>query len=435
MLAFFKMLKEPLWGLALVIFVTPLEPFFKNLAGFTIGRTLGTIAIMVWFIYLVSNQVASKKLNHSSLLRKQFFFLIPVLLSAMVWYLQPDGDRAVNSAFTFLLLGIMALMLENLVISKNDLILISLALSIAGVLACMPAIMYFLGIDVYTPLGADPPTEETEETLRATTLGGNPNSLGILARNGIFACVLLLTLVRKNVAKLSVWLMLLICFTGIVLSGSRTNFYGTLIMFLVLILLGFSQYVFKKSRIAFIIIGFALIGYAGFQLVPNPVQKRLFMGSGDKHIEERTANRVEFTQRQQLQAVGFFMEHPVMGVGLNRTYYESGYDLGAHDTISMLVGETGLLGTVGFLILFFWAIKKLLKARRKTHNVDGKIRISLMVGLLISMLIMGVLGGFIVPYDRTFWMTLALIYPVSNLAYQEDLALFTNKRYVKYMLR
>lgn len=413
--ALYKMLYKPLLGVALVIVVTPLEPIFINVVGFAIGRYLGTVTILFWIIYLAKNDAAILKLNHSTLLRKQLYFLIPVLISASSWYLEPDGQRAINGAFTFVLLGLMALMVENLTMTKKDVVLISIALLIAGVLASIPANLYFLGYDLYTPLGVVAPTEETEETLRATTLGGNPNSLGILTRNGIFASVFLITYVRKFFFKTTVWIMLLICFSGIVLSGSRTNFYGAIFMILFLLLFGFSKFIFRRKQIFLMIGGFVIIGYAGFLLVPELVQKRLFMGSDDKHITERSENRIEFTQMQQKQSIEFLRKNPLLGIGLDRTYYETGHDLGAHDTVSVLVGETGLLGTIGFIYLFLWALYRLKKIRDYSSSVDSKIRFTLLIGLLVSMLIMGIFGGFIIPYDRTFWMTLAFIYPISEI--------------------
>ena len=220
----YRMMKNPIWGIVMVFLVNPLEPFFPDLGVFTVGRIVGLLATLLWFIYLGRNREAKSRLNNSVLLKNQLFFIVPVMLSSLVWMFETDGDRAITSAFTFVLLGLLALMLENIVRTEKDLKLVTTAMTFASVFACIPALLYYLGVDVYTPFGADAPTDSTAETLRATTLGGNPNSLGIVARNGVFASILMITSIKNRKNRVYVWLFLLVCFAGMVLSGSRTNF-------------------------------------------------------------------------------------------------------------------------------------------------------------------------------------------------------------------
>ena len=53
---------------------------------------------------------------------------------------------------------------------------------------------------------------------------------------------------------------------------------------------------------------------------------------------------------------------------------------------------------------------------RASNNENLKIRGSALLGMLLAMVVMGTLGGLIIPYDRTFWMTLGLILPVAHIA-------------------
>lgn len=408
----YKMVQNPLWGIALVFLVNPFEEFFPNLGSFTVGRILGLFTMLIWIIYLSSHRKLAQKLAASKLLKHLLIFLIPVFMSGVVWSFETDGVLAISSAFTFVLLGILALMLENIIETKSQLRTVAFAMAIASSFASIPAILYFVGIDLYTPIGADAPTDLTEETLRASTLGGNPNSLGIVARNGIFAAILLITLVKGKILRLSVWSMLLVCFAGMLLSGSRTNFYGTLILLTFIFGFGTFRYMKRKGQVIALAVGVLIVGYISFQLVPEPVKTRLLLGRGDERIAARTNERYEFTQGQQIESIEFLKSYPLFGVGLNRTYYESGYIFGAHDTVSAIVGETGILGTLGFLILLIWTFRTLLKALRKSRDMNSRIQISQLMGMMAAMIVMGVFGGLIMPYDRTFWMTLGLIYPI-----------------------
>ena len=416
----YKMFQNPIWGIVLVFLVNPFEPFFPNLGGLTIGRILGLLTMVIWVIYLGKNQMASKRLNSSALLKNELYFLMPVLLSGLIWVFETDGDRALASSMTFVLLGILALMLENVVNSESRLRLVSLAMALSGAVACIPAILYFVGLDIYTPLGADAPTDLSEETLRATTLGGNPNSLGIVARNGIFAGILLMSFVKGRANRTWVWTVLMICFAGMILSGSRTNFYGTIIIVLVILSIGLYRFIKRRGRLIMILFGFMIIGFTAFQLAPEPVRARLLLGRGDERIAERTNKRYDFTRGQQEQSVQFLKRYPLFGVGLNRTYYESGYELGAHDTISALLGETGLLGTLGFLVLLIWSFRLLWQTLKRARDLESRLRISLLLGMLIAMLVMGAFGGLIIPYDRSFWMTIGLIYPITQITMRSN---------------
>ena len=93
--------------------------------------------------------------------------------------------------------------------------------------------------------------------------------------------------------------------------------------------LGYYQVVRRRKRFVYVVMAFIGIAFIAFQLAPEPVRARLLMGRGDEYIAERTSKRFDFTRNQQFQAVEFVKDYPLFGVGLNRTYHESGFELGA----------------------------------------------------------------------------------------------------------
>lgn len=411
----FKMVNNPVWGLMLIYIVNPFEAFFPSVAGFTMGRIVGLLTTLIWFFHLSRNKEAYRRLRNSRLLKNQLPFHLAGLAGGLAWIAEPDGVNALAGAFTFLILGLLALMVENLITDRAKLRLVASGMAVAGFMACIPAFLYVFGIDLYSVFGAEAPSDLSEETMRATSIGGSPNALGIIARNGIFAAVLAISLLESKLMKTLFWAIIFVCFAGIVLAGSRTNFYGTLIIFMVMGYFGMSRFLKNTSRVLTALIATLVVGIVAFGLVPEPVKQRLLFGGGDDRIAERTNSRVSFTQYQQQQSIDFVVDHPLVGVGINRTHRESGWVAGAHDTISVVLGEMGILGVTSFLWLILWSIWHSYQLTRRAKDLTSKTQLSLLLGSLLSMVVMGVAGGFIIPYDRAFWMVLGLMVPVAYI--------------------
>lgn len=416
----FKMVNNPVWGLMLIYIVNPFEAFFPSVAGFTMGRIVGLLTTLIWFFHLSRNKEAYRRLRNSRLLRNQLPFHLAGLAGGLAWITEPDGVNALAGAFTFLILGLLALMVENLITDKAKLRLVASGMAVAGFMACIPAFLYVFGIDLYSVFGAEAPSDLSEETMRATSIGGSPNALGIIARNGIFAAILAISLLESKLIKALFWGIIFVCFAGIVLAGTRTNFYGTIIIFMVMGYFGLSRFLKNTSRVITALVATLVVGILAFGLVPEPVKQRLLFGGGDDRIAERTNSRVSFTQYQQQQSVDFIVDHPLVGVGLDRTYRESGWVAGAHDTISVVLGEMGLVGTSAFVWLMLWSIWRSYQLTRRATNLSAKTQLSLLLGSLLSMVVMGVAGGFIIPYDRAFWMVLGLMVPLAYILPYED---------------
>ncbi len=411
-----KMIMNPIWGVALVFFVNPIGPLLPDLGGLTIGRIVGILTMLIWLGHLVVNKRRFQKLARSRLLRNVWPFLAAIFMSALYWYPVNSGELALAGAFTFLLMGVLALMTENLIQEKKDIRILAFAMAIASCIACIPAFFFTFGIDLYTFFGAEAPTDLTAESARASTIGGNPNSLGIVARNGVFAGILLFISRSEKQNNLLTWVFLSVCLVGLVLSGSRTNFYGVAIVLFFLAFFGFRKLKagFRK-KLVLLSLGFMVLSIGAFQFVPDQVKARLFMGKGgDEYIAERASSRLDYTQNQQIQAIGFLDDYPLFGVGLNRTREESG-GLGAHDTVSVIVGETGLLGFFTFTWLIVWGLLRSYKCIHLVLEPNIKLGLSLLFGMLVSFLVMGTGGGLIMPDDRTFWVVLGLIYPLWDL--------------------
>lgn len=401
-------IKNPILGLVLVLIITPFEPFLPEIGQLTFGRILGALAVVVWMLHLGKN-LPAVLLNKSSLNNRIYLFLFAGFLGSVYWLGYVDGIDPIITIITFALLGIFAIMVHDLVKTEKELKFIFIAMMIAGVASCIPAFLYAFGVDIYTPLGAEAPITDTEETLRASNIGGNPNSLGIRARNGVFGCLILFTIFRRKIDTLFLLSMMFILFTGLALSGSRTNFYGALIH---VGLAGFFMFPTIIKGRSILLLGVAVLlalGFLGFTYVPDPIKNRLLLGGDDERIASRAEHRLNFTEEQQDQAMDFLYEHPVFGVGLKRTDSNVSTAYGAHDTFSVIVGEMGLLGIITFLSILFWAMKSSVIAFLISKDWTYKLRMVFLFTMLLTMLIMGYKGGYVILYDRSFWIVLGLI--------------------------
>ena len=397
--------------LCLISLVNPFEFLVGNLLGVTLGRIFGVFALLLWLVYLQTNSLQSYLFVKSKIRTYVFFFAGAAVISSATWIFEENGFNALTRAITFLLLGLLALMVENTLLTKKNLIYFLGAMLIAGSIASIPSFLFNLGYDIYSFFGEDAPQDLTIETLRASNLGGNPNSLGIQARNGLFAGLLLLTFISKNKNILYTSILTLICFSGIFLSGSRTNFFGVVIMLLVASLFVVGN--MKRLKFVKLILFTFLSLYVIFLFTPVAIRGRIFaLNSPDnEELYQRASQRLSFVKNQQNQAFEFWNDYPVFGVGLGRTNIVSSEYSGAHDTVSCVVGELGLIGTLTFLLLIAGALHYILKDISRFSDRE-RIRLAILFGSLVAMLVMGVRGGLIMPYDRAFWITIGLIGPL-----------------------
>lgn len=415
---FIRMIKSPILAISFVFAALPLEPFFPGFGGLNLGRTAGIIALLAWFIKLIQDQNYRSPLKDSKLVNIFLIFGFGVLFSSGFWLLSPGGMTALSSAITVILLIIFAFMIQSSVRTKKDIELICLSLGVASAIACIPAFLFANGIDVYSMFGGEPPSDLSEESMRASNIGGNANELGIMARNGFFAGLLYFNLNGKKIPKLLILSVMMVCLAGLFLSGSRTNFYGTIVL-----LLSIGGIYIWKGRIklkqvlipTFLMIGLLIFGWG---LVPDQVKDRLLLGQNDSTIAERADSRADFTKSQRENAIEYFGDYPFTGVGLNRTNQVTGH-LGAHDSFSVLIGETGLFGSIPFTILIFISITILVRHLR-VPSIKNIFPSALLIGSICSLLVMGMAGGLIILYDRTFYLTLGLIIPICYYHMGED---------------
>lgn len=411
----YRVLKDPLWGILLVLVLRPIEPLL-GLESVQVGRLMGLLTFLIWFIYLSNMKGAFKRLRNSELLKYMIPLFLFLFLGTLSWVSSDGGDLALDGFLNIFLLGLLALMLENVVTSKSRLSILLFVFSLSGAIASLPAAAFMVGFDLYSVLGLEAPTASDDEIelIRAGTVGGGANTLGNLARTGVWTSLILLLIDRRQWVFIVSFLV--VSMLGLMLSASRTNFYGILIA--LIIFLGFIVF-YARINLARVTVAFGVfivMGYFVYSIAPKGTQNRLVNTEGSEYADERLNSRNDFRKNQQDEALELFIRYPLTGSGLYRSRIELNKSLAFHDTFSVVVGETGLFGMITSVLLLLGALYRIYQELRSRKNsVKVKIYFSAFFAVLVSLNVMGFFGGLIFLFDRSFWIFLGVTYAALNL--------------------
>ncbi len=391
--------RYPFYGLIFMILVNSVEGLFPLTKGLTIGRFVGIFACIGWVNYLQKNGGIMFRLGKSKLIRSLWAFPMFCLFGVIF------GKKPFDNVFfflTILLLAIMAIMIESLVDNKRKLYLLLLAIAMSSVLISILPFADYFNIDLYSPLGVE--HGFGTEGVRAKGLTNSSNSLGLDAAMGLFCVLAIINLKHRMLGNISLLVIALILIGGLLLSGSRTN----LIIFIVFLFVfgGFRFAGPKRGFYSSLVKGGCLIaiGFLAYKRIPEELQDRfIFFG---KNVQASTLDRAQFADDQRKNALYVFSRHPIFGVGLNGFRVNSH---GAHDTVSGLLAETGLLGIFSFIWLVFSCLKKLYRSSIKCKKADLKLyyySITLMASFIA--ILVGGWGGYTVYYNRWFWIVVGI---------------------------
>lgn len=401
--AFIKIIKNPFIGLLLMTAVNSIEGVLKMPSGLTLGRMVGILSVVGWIIYLNRYPLALKRFQDSSLLRVIWAF--PLVCFIGVIYSSINYVEGFSSVWQVSLLAIFAIMIENLVDTKKKIYQLVLFFLLSSVVAAIFPTAYYFNIDIYSPLGLYP--EDAVIGGRTSGLTNNANALGVASSTGIYSLLILSTVSRKTKAMILMVVFGFIILTALVLSGSRTHFINVIIF---LSLFGFFRlFGPKKNRVfaVFIIPALFLFVLMAYQMAPENLQERLIF-FGDK-IENSTLKRQAFAENQRKYAFTIIRDNLFFGYGLRGFEKLSSNGYAAHDSISSLLGETGLLGVASFMWLSLscwrWLYNAINLAMRK--DIEIYYFIHGFISSYIAMFIAG-FGGYVIFYNRWFWLTVGI---------------------------
>lgn len=403
-----QIIKKPYCGLLLMLAVNPLEALIKTPSGLTAGRIVGSITIVGWGMFLSRNELALKRLRMSPLTKCIWAFPFICFLGAVFCSKAAIFATSLSLAVNVSLLALMAMMIDNLTIGRREISLILMIVILSSVVAGIFPAAYHFNLDLYTPLGINP--EDTIHVgMRAKGLTNNANALGIAMSMGLFALIIRMHVFLQKKVIIAIYLgFALVMLGGLVLSGSRTHFLAFLsyiVLFWVIRIFGPAKG--RMHSFVSLVILSVLLPFS-FQEAPEKLQTRLLVFEGEG--QGYSADRMDFAKVQRKQALTILQDSPFLGVGLfgYRSRWENQAD--AHDTVSALLGETGLLGTVAMLWLLISCLRMISPGVKnwRQHNDLDLYHCSIgVLTSLIAMLIAG-FGGAIIFYQRWFWISIGL---------------------------
>lgn len=180
--------------------------------------------------------------------------------------------------------------------------------------------------------------------------------IGSLAE-GASICLLLLLAGAKKVNDLSKWTLYGFLWSGVILSGARGGFLGTILAFCLWAVLQKSWKVLPLLFVTAFIIYMCVFLY--YDILPSQLQRILFIRGS---LEQLEAGRgVLFPLLWSS-----FLENPVFGVGIGSVevrgtgmtrFVTQQLRFGGHGTYLSLLYTTGLLGFIPFLWIYLSGIK------------------------------------------------------------------------------
>jgi O-antigen ligase len=143
-----------------------------------------------------------------------------------------------------------------------------------------------------------------------------------------------------------------------------------------------------------------------YRNAPERIQERLIVVG--PNVNKYTEGRADLTAEQRGMAVELLKENPLFGVGLRG--FESRTPIMAHDSVSAILGETGLLGLLSMMWLLSLCMYWLIRAGRRFLRIGYIELYYYSMGFMASVVatLVAGLGGYVFFSSRWFWFALGM---------------------------
>lgn len=393
-------IRKPLVGVLAMIGALQIEFLFLGQlpAGLTVGRAVGAFAMAGWLV----NRQGFRK----SILLSSGDVAIPILLFLAVTVIGAlfavDFPTAMSEAIRVAMLLALGIMVGDTITSRRDLLALCWTIVLAAAVGAAAAVMqyneYQAGGEVFGGI------YETRSGVRFQGLSESANTLGIQLISGVpFLFPLFFTSRRKWVRGVCIALLGLLAF-ALVLTVSRSNIYPLAVYIAVTYLLHRRMGKPLIAENVIVSVGALMLVLAllnSSDYVRDRIARPIVDPTADGSLEARKGVLEQGTE--------VMMIRPWVGVGLvnTRNYF---MHLGAHDTFSALLGETGLLGTAFFAVFCVGILRRQLGLVRRARMADDPLLLELAVSLVGALAILAFwLPAKVVFYQRLFWIWCGLV--------------------------
>lgn len=425
----FYVIRNPFFGLTLIVFCLPFERIPTiNVGSFTlkINHILGIITLISWVLSVL---VKKKKIVVNPLIWLIIIFLC-VLFISIVYSSYPFRSLIIFIFVCFTIL--LAILVVNLVTTKERLEKITIILFWSTLLVCLFGLWQFLGDIVGLPQTLTGLKEGYTKAVygfpRIQAFSQEPLYLGnyLFIPLGIFISLFLRKTKIGHLSRFWQFLLITLMLIVLVLTLSRGAYVGFAVL-LFTIFIFYARYWFSWKVIAAIIITLIIAVSSSYYFVSKGESKAL--GEFVEHVTIGDLTEGESIQGRLTEfdkAIEMWRENPIVGVGLgdyglakkNFPPPESmpDWDIVNNQYIELLA-ETGILGLIGFLLIIIVLVWRSVIAFYKSQ--DPLIR-SVLVGLLAAFIATMVQYNFFSTlYIIHIWVLIGLLVAAQNLAFKK----------------
>jgi len=234
---------------------------------------------------------------------------------------------------------------------------------------------------------------------RIAVLGGGPNVFGRLMFFGLISCIYLiscdmkLNITKKNAKRKYLFFIGITMFSlGIVISGSRSVYIGT-----ILSLLFYSSYFISKNTNVMKIIKLFSIFILGFSLFALIFKDKLifFYNYRMKYLFSDLDGGTSVLAREIMkeEAKNFFLENPILGLGISGFRELSIYKIYPHNIFYEFISELGITGGLIFISLIFYSIILMKRNPLSKNETYKELSLPLLSSMFIFILISSQFSG------------------------------------------
>ena len=203
-----------------------------------------------------------------------------------------------------------------------------------------------------------------DEYFRLSGITGNANGTANYARVSVIASLILLQLTEKRLLKLLLWGVILFLSYTILLTASRSNFAN-----LVFILGGFMAFkYFSGWKLVILLLILFLFGNLFVYLAEQFLSDFYLFDRLTRN--EDLSGAVENESRLQLYGIAwkYFLEYPLLGVGLNQFRLYSEGKITHTDILDILV-QLGIFAGIAYTYIYVRLFQRILKLKQYFHHI------------------------------------------------------------------
>ncbi len=305
--------------------------------------------IILWgFGPILAFYVLEPKLGILHKTPKEYFFYLSMLLFAYLGYLNiEDTLRFYRYIQVFIANFVLMIIVYYAINNVKEWELVWKIVGLVGLIVAL--IGYFVEV----------PAIETDEYFRLTGITGNANGTANYARVSIVAALILLQLTEKKIMKIFIWASIIFLAYTILLTASRGNF-----GILVFILGGYVAFnYFKGWRIILLLLLLFFFGNLIVYLGETFLSNYYLFDRLTRNDSVSAALDDEARLQLYLVAWNQFLEHPLLGVGLNQFRFYAEGKISHTDILDILV-QLGIFAGFIYCSIYVILFNKIIKLKK-----------------------------------------------------------------------